>query len=50
MRARKFRVADPSGSCALIIASGPEQLNDLSILECDDGSISSDLPKDILKN
>ena len=36
-----------SGSCALITASAPDQRNELSMLDGNDASISSDSPQDI---
>ena len=36
-----------SGSRALIMASAPDQSNELSVLDGNDGGISSDSPQDI---
>ena len=46
----KISRSDPDciGSCTLIMVSGLDQSNELSVLDGNDGSLSLDSPQDIL--
>ena len=46
----KICKSDYIGSHALIMASGTDQSNELSVLEADDGNVSPYFPEDILKD